>query len=104
MHKNEMDLTQSSVSGKEPYRVIDGLPSNQNSPTHFVDIINLIFRNDGFGILGFFSRALGVNVEECRVCMSHASLKNLVNLLCKAMNYYPTRQDSQNVNNKTNTE
>jgi hypothetical protein len=80
---------QIQIKGTEILPPIEGLSINPNNPTHHADIINVLFSNDGLALMSFFSRSLGLNIEECRVSFSHALAKNVVDLLCKQLNYYP---------------
>ncbi|MDQ3001214.1 MAG: hypothetical protein M3Y08_08140 [Fibrobacterota bacterium] len=66
------------------------LVSNPNLPTVFADMIQFISRSDGFGILRFFSRIPGANIEISRICTNHELLKNIAVLICDNLNFYPT--------------
>ena len=81
--------TQIQIKGIQVIPPTEGLPINSNIPTHHADIINILFSNDGLALISFFSRTPGLNVEECRVSFSHALAKQIVDLFCKHLNYYP---------------
>jgi hypothetical protein len=73
------------------------LVSNPNLPTLFADMVQLLNRSDGFGILRFFSRIPGANIEVARVSLSHELLKNIATILCHNLNYYPTPNKDEKI-------
>ncbi|MCG2709369.1 MAG: hypothetical protein L6246_03480 [Thermodesulfovibrionales bacterium] len=87
--------TQIQIKGYQTIPPTEGLPINSNIPTHHADIINILFSNDGLALISFFSRAPGLNVEECRVSFSHALAKKIVDLVCQHLNYYPQSSAQQ---------
>ncbi len=71
------------------------LVSNPNLPTLFADVVQFMNRSDGFGIIRFFSRIPGANIEVSRICTNHTLLKNIIVLLCENLNFYPTPKNSE---------
>ncbi len=101
MAKTKGNKIQSKASNKAgdtiKLKALDTLPnydptlvSNPNLPTLFADMVQLISRSDGFGVLRFFSRIPGANIEVSRLCTNHELLKNIAVLICDNLNFYPT--------------
>jgi hypothetical protein len=78
------------VKGSEILPAEANMPSNPNLQTLFADIVSIITRNDGFSILRFYSRAPGLNIEQCRVALPQQITKALVDVLCQTLAYYPS--------------
>ena len=75
------------------------LVSNPNLPTLFADMVQFLNRSDGFGILRFFSRIPGANIEVTRISANHDLLKRLAEILCHNLNYYPTQKGKEKTEN-----
>ncbi len=65
----------------EPYAKNDYLTPNTSQPTLFADIVNVLIRLDDIGVISFYSKASGVNIETCRVAMSIETLKKAAALI-----------------------
>lgn len=88
------------ITGNQTIPPTEGLPVNPNIPTHHADIVNMLISNEGLALIRFFSRAPGLNVEECRVSFTHVLAKKIVDLICKNLNYYPEHPTHQTENQK----
>ena len=95
--RNNQNKTSGKTSKVIKLKALETLPnydptlvSNPNLPTLFADMVQFISRSDGFGILRFFSRIPGANIEITRICTNHELLKNIVVLICENLNFYPT--------------
>lgn len=78
-----------SVLGTQVLPPHPDLPVNPNIPTQFANIVNVLSGADEVVLLSFFSRSLGLNVEQCRVTIPNNLAIRLVDLLCDAVKYYP---------------
>jgi hypothetical protein len=80
------------VKGTEVLPNISNLTPNPNILTVYSDLIGLLSNNQGMSILSFYSRTAGLNVEVCRVAVNTDGVKQLVNMLCRAADYYPEKK------------
>jgi len=69
----------------EPYAKNEYLTPNTSQPTLFADIVNVLVRQDGIGIISFYSKGSGVNIETCRVAMSLETFKNAAALMGQSL-------------------
>lgn len=98
--KKDKKPGQIKLTGTQSLPALEDLPVNFNIPTHHADMVNIMISTDGFALIRFFSRVPGLNVEECRVSISHVLAKKLVDLLINSLNQFPQNSKSKKKDNK----
>jgi len=70
-----------TITGLEIIPEIEGLTTNKNLPTLQTDIATVMARSDGIGIISFYSKIHGANIEICRVSMTLSVMENLADII-----------------------
>jgi len=79
------------TKGLQALPATEGLSFNPNIPTHHADIVSILHSSEGLAMISFFSRTPGLNVEECRVSITNALAKQIIDILCMRLDYYPSK-------------
>ena len=69
--------------------------TNNNLPSLWVDAFRVGTRDDGIVSVNFYAAQPEGQLEQARIVSASEPLKNLINTLCKAMDYYPTKDSSK---------
>ena len=75
-------------------------PINSNITTHYTDIVQTIHKSDGVSMLRFFTQLPAINFETCRIALPTHVVKNLVDILCHTLDYYPEKKSRENASEK----
>ena len=87
--KKVKKTSEMKITGTQTLPVFEGLPVNPNIPTHHADLVNIMIGTDGLALIRFFSRVPGLNVEECRISLSHVLARKLVDLITQNLDRFP---------------
>lgn len=71
------------------------LINNNNLPALWVDSFRVGVREDKIVSINFYAAQPDGQFEQTRVVSGQEPLKNLINTLCKSMDYYPIKDSSE---------
>ena len=64
---------------------------NNNLPTLYVDDVDMARREDGVNYLSFTTNIPDYIVEQVRFIVDDAHLRDIIEYLCEATNFYPKK-------------
>ena len=87
--------TQVLLKNNEQLPPTEGLPTNPTINTSFCNVCNIMFSNEQVAYLRWFTRLPGINLEQCRTVVPIQTLKSIMDICCKHLNYYPEKPKSK---------
>ncbi len=84
-------MSSQTTNKKQPVKLIH----NNNLPSLWIDAFRVGIREDKIVSINFYAAQPEGQLEQARIVSGPEPLKNLINTLCKSIDYYPTSDSSK---------